>query len=97
MNYVIEIIVTVFVAMLAAFGIFMLFYEAISDVRIRRGILLQEGEGKSELELKLCEALDKTGEKCADGFIVLLPESSMDDEELAEVIRKFSLHCVYYY
>lgn len=96
MNSVIETVVYLSVAAFAVFGIIMLFYHALFDTRRYRGILLREGEGKKELEGRLCNMTDRTGEYCTENFFVLIPETEIENTELAEYIAKLGIDCVYY-
>ena len=97
MDSVIEIIIALCVALFASFGIVMLFYHALFDAKVRKGILLQKNDGVHELQKKLCDAMEITGSKCADDFLVFVPESEKENDELASAIRRLGLNCVYYY
>ena len=96
MNSVIETLVYLSVAVCAAFGIIMLFYHALSEPKLYRGVLLNKGEGKVELENKLCDLADGRGDFCTDNIFVLVPETEFENTELAEYIARLGLDCVYY-
>ena len=91
-----ETLVYLTVAVCAAFGIIMLFYHAITEPKTYRGILLCKGEGKAELETKLCDLADRCGDFCADNIFVLVPETEKENPELSEYIMKLGFDCIYY-
>ena len=96
LNSVIETLVYLSVAVCAAFGIVMLFYHALSEPKRYRGILLNKGEGKAELENKLCDLADRQGDFCTDNIFVLVPETEKKNAELSEYILRLGFDCVYY-
>ena len=96
LNYVIETLVYLSVAVCAAFGIVMLFYHALSEPKLYRGVLLNKGDSKAELEKKLCDLADRQGDFCTDNIFVLVPETESENTELLDCILKLGLDCVYY-
>ena len=96
MNSVIETFVYLSVSLCAAFGIVMLFYHALTEPKQYRGILLCKGEGKAELNKKLCDFADRSMDLCTDSIFVLVPETEKENTELSEYILKLGFDCVYY-